>query len=134
MTEAKHKSVLRFITSARHPPYGHRTGIFAAAYELTRQPDSQYADELSILLQWFADNLPAPDKLTRSRHPRAGETAISWIKDTAFEHIEKIRELTSLLEMNGVRCEMISTDRPGYVVYEDAFQIAALPFSDTMTE
>ena len=131
MPEAKHKSVLRFITSERHPPYGHRTGIFAAAYELTRQPDSQYANEISFLLQWFADNLLVPDKLTRSRHPRAEETAISWIKDTAFEHIERIRELTSLLEMNGVRCEMIRTERPGYVVYEDEFQITALPFADT---
>ena len=33
----------------------------------------------------------------------------------------------------GVAVEMIKTERPGYIVYEDEYQIAAYPLADTKT-
>jgi hypothetical protein len=41
--------------------------------------------------------------------------------------------LAVLLEHHGIATKKIRTDRPGYVVYEDAFQVAAVPFNDTLT-
>ena len=38
-----------------------------------------------------------------------------------------------ILNEQGVRTEMITSPRPGYVVYEDEHQIAAIPFSETAT-
>jgi len=38
--------------------------------------------------------------------------------------------LIALLDNHGVRVEMIKTTRPGYVIYEDNFQIVAVPFTD----
>lgn len=42
-----------------------------------------------------------------------------------------MRSLQQILEAHGIRVEIIRTDRPGYIVYEDAYQIAAEPFQDT---
>jgi hypothetical protein len=36
-----------------------------------------------------------------------------------------------LLERHDVPVRMIKTTRPGYVVYEDNFQIVAVPFADS---
>jgi hypothetical protein len=47
------------------------------------------------------------------------------------EHLGKIRELVALLERCGVSIRRLWTKRPGYVVYEDSFQVTAIPFRDT---
>jgi hypothetical protein len=78
---------------------------------------------------------PQPRKAypVHQRYPpyyRKRQNGISWFKATAEEHISKIRELIALLENHGVRVEMIKTTRPGYVIYEDNFQIVAVPFAD----
>lgn len=57
--------------------------------------------------------------------------ALSWFKDSAHAHLERVRRLVALLESCGVVAEMITTERPGYVVYEDDFQMVAEPFADT---
>ena len=36
-----------------------------------------------------------------------------------------------ILEKHGIVVEMLETERPGYVVYEDDVQVVAEPFSDT---
>jgi hypothetical protein len=44
-----------------------------------------------------------------------------------------MRELVALLEHKAIALEELRTERPGYVVYEDEFQVAAMPFgSDTI--
>ena len=52
-------------------------------------------------------------------------------KDSAHAHLERVRRLVALLESSVVAVEMITTERPGYFVYEDEFQIVAEPFADT---
>ena len=42
-------------------------------------------------------------------------------------------EVTYLLRAHGINVEILSTERPGYVVYEDQFQIVAEPFKETCT-
>jgi len=84
--------------------------------------------------QWFKDNLKAPTKFTRSKSKapyRKKRKAISWFKDTAAEHLRRLRDINAILEQHDFRVRMITTDRPGYIVYEDDFQVAAEPFADT---
>ena len=64
-----------------------------------------------------------------ANHKQKG--ALSWFKDSAHAHLQRVRLLVALLESRGVVVEMITTERPGYVVYEDDFQIIAEPFADT---
>ena len=60
--------------------------------------------------------------------------AISWFKESAKEHIQNIREIAVILENHGISVSMITTDRPGYIVYEDEYQITAEPFVETVVD
>jgi hypothetical protein len=125
--------LIRFVTARRHPPYGHRTGLFQVAYAMRREEvlDGATQEELRGLLQWFGDHLARPERFTRSRYPRAQNTAVCWIRAEAQEHIRRLRRLAALLEAAGIPVEELRTGRPGYVVYRDAAQVVALPFADT---
>ena len=48
------------------------------------------------------------------------------------EHIGRMREYQRILEAHGIVVEMLVTQRPGYIVYEGAYQVAAYPFADTL--
>jgi len=50
------------------------------------------------------------------------------VKPAAAEHIAKMRALIGILETNGYHVSQITTDRPGYVVFEDDHQVVAEPF------
>jgi len=39
--------------------------------------------------------------------------------------------MIAILENHGVHVRTIKTVRPGYVVYEDEFQVVAAPFADS---
>jgi len=124
---------IRFVVNERHPPFGHRSGFFSTAYELRDHGSisSEELNELKNALAWFSANMERPSRFTRSKNPRATETAISWFKSSARTHIDQARKVLRILNRNGHTVEMIKTSRPGYVVFEDDFQIVAVPFSDT---
>ena len=126
-------NLIRFVTGGRHPPYGYRTGVFQAAYGLWRRnilarPEQA---ELRALLDWFNDHLAKPARLTRSQRHHARNTAVSWVRASALEHIAQLRRLATLVEASGIQVEVLQTKRPGYVVYQDHQQVVALPFADT---
>ena len=88
--------------------------------------------EIREIFKWFNKHLPRPGRMTRTRnasHKR--QKPVSWFKDSAETHLERARRLVELLESHGIVVEMITTERPGYVVYEDEFQVVAEPFADT---
>lgn len=127
-------TVLRFVAHSVHPPFGHRSGVLKIAYELrkTLPPATPGLADVMDQLKWFEANLAIPTRFTTSRHPRAKETAISWVKSGAREHVQRLRLLADLVEEIGqVAIEQIRTDRPGYIVFEDDHQIVALPYADT---
>ena len=108
-------------------------GIIQAAFDLKDAGSLSFDEELSVDLieAWFKLHLPTPRRFTRSRRRGAAYSAICWFKPTASESIRKARALASLLEARGLATQMISTRKPGYVVYEDEYQVAAVPFHDT---
>lgn len=129
---------LRFVQPARDPDTGLRTGVFVAAYRLMKEPTLDPALEAHgrNLLAWFEANLATPDRFNRTTSKgewRRVTFGLSWFKPTARLHIEKAHELRSFLAEMDVMSETLRTDRPGYIVYEDAFQIVAEPFADTPT-
>jgi hypothetical protein len=95
---------------------------------------SEHDEEiLQEIRDWFSDHLEKPARFTNAKlpHYRKRKNGISWFKASAQEHIGKIREIVAILESYDVSVRMIKTDRPGYVVYEDQFQIVAVPFADS---
>jgi hypothetical protein len=82
------------------------------------------ADELNKLHAWFNENLEKPRFFGRNRL----SLGICWFKTSATEHISRIRQMADVLERNGIYARKIRTDRPGYVTYEDEWQLVAEPF------
>lgn len=121
---------IRFVTTKQHPGTGVQMGIFSAVRLLP--PVGQVADwdeaRVAALYDWFGRNLANPTRMARSRRPNGHAAAVSWFKPTAHEHIARARELAAILEEYGVPTRVLTTERPGYVVYEDDFQVVAEPF------
>ena len=115
-----------------------RKGFFSVAYEMERLPelDQHTLGRLEETLHWFRQNLPIPARFNRSKskgfYRRTATRGLSWFKPTAEEHLAKAFALAALLEENGYAVEVLRTSRPGYIVYEDQYQVVAEPFSDSL--
>ncbi len=127
--------LIRFIIDKRDPDSGRRQGLFQAARSLrdSGQLSASDDDKLEALLAWFNEHLERPKRLAISPRPHSKSQALSWFKDSASDHIAKMREFSKILESYGAGVRMIKTDRPGYILYEDEYQVAAYPFADTET-
>ena len=126
--------LIRFVAPLPEEPF-RWTGVFQVAWCL--RDDGRLADYeeewFAGTLAWFNRELAVPHRLSRSRRAGAKARAVCWFKSSAARYIGKVRELTALLEQHGIPSTMLRTARPGYIVYEDAAQVAALPFRDTVS-
>lgn len=124
---------LRFVVSEKDEDSGRRKGIFAVAYDLRRDGKLLAYEEERVTeaIEWFKKNLKIPDRFSVSVRSNAKPKAISWYKDTALECISRMYDLKAILEMHGIFVELIKTDKPGLIVYEDEHQVTAEPFKST---
>ena len=126
---------VRFVVDQLHDSSGKRMGLFQVAGRLRRSGVTAPHDEarLAAALSWFGEHLHKPDRFARSRRPHRAAQAICWFKVSASEHLARMREIAEILEAYSWRVEMITSRHPGYITYEDDFQVAACPFADTPT-
>jgi len=126
---------IRFVIHRKDEDSRRRQGLFQAMSRLEYEGVLLPYERASYdeIYSWFRKNLKKPRRFSRSSRPHAKKVAISWFKDTAKEHIAKMYAITQILEAHGVSIDVIRTERPGYIVYEDTYQVTAEPFSDTMT-
>ena len=126
---------LRFITSGIDEDSEREVGLFHAVFELRDSGKLSVEEEarLKEISDWFDENLEKPKRFTTSKPPhyRKKSKALSWFKDGAEEHLSRIREISEILRHHNIPTRMLKTDRVGYIVYEDQFQIVAEPFADT---
>ncbi len=129
---------MRFVLARRHPDSGVEEGLFSAAYALRTAKDlsPESRRTLEEALSWFERNLPTPKRFNRTGSKgfyRRNARGIAWFRDSAHEHLLRMHQLRHILESHGHAVELIQGDRLGYIVYEDAVQVVAEPFSDTRT-
>lgn len=126
---------IRFVIPELDRRSHHRQGLFQAAHWLRDIGALTPVDEmlLGIILEWFDANLKVPPRPSLSTRGGRQRKALSWYRDTAHEHIDKMRDMQAVLERYDTPVEMITTRRLGYVLYEDEFQVVAYPFGDTAT-
>jgi hypothetical protein len=121
---------LRFVVPEIDEDSGRELGVFHAVRNLREEGklDPHEEDEHDLIRTWFNENLEKPTRFTASKPPyyRKKSKAISWFKD---EHLSRVRSLVAILQNHGVLVQTLTTDRVGYTVYEDAFQIVAEPFA-----
>jgi hypothetical protein len=120
------REYIRFVIGRKDEDSHVEQGIFQAAglaLEWQNITGSD-ADELNELRAWFSENLEKPASFGRDKL-RLG---ICWFKTGAVEHISRIWEMVRILECNGIYVKKIRTAKPGYVIYEDEWQLVAEPF------
>lgn len=126
--------LVRFVISHIDNDSQRSLGIFHAAFGLRDQGVLYpYEEEhLRELMRWFNANLEKPTRFTSSKPPyyRKRNGAISWFKDSAVEHISRMREMAAIVENHGLAVRMLKSDKVGYIAYEDEWQVVADPFSD----
>lgn len=130
---------LRFCVPALDADSGEPEGLVQVAYRL-RDEASVALDDRNVLaevLRWLEQNLEEPDRFNRTTSKgawRRSARGLSWFKDTARDHLERMRELARVLDAYGYAVTVITETRIGYIVYEDRFQVVAEPFADTKRE
>ena len=123
---------LRFVVSDIDEDSGRELGVFHAVRNLRSDGKLQPQEEKQhdVIREWFNEHLERPTRFTASKPPYNAKSpkAISWFKDSASEHIKRVRELVKILHHHGISVQMLKTDRVGYIVYEDEYQVVAEPF------
>jgi hypothetical protein len=120
------REYVRFVIGRKDEDSHVEQGIFQAAARALewRSITDSDADELNELRTWFCQNLEKPTSFGRDKL-RLG---ICWFKTGSTEHISRIWEMVQILERNGIYVKKVRTDKPGYVIYEDEWQLVAEPF------
>lgn len=129
---------IRFVLARRNSDSGVEDGIFGLAYELRNSPQVEADDRAALIenLDWFEKRLETPARFNRTKSKgfyRRKTRGVAWFKDTAGEHLARMHQIKGILERYGHPVVMLSETRVGYVVYDDAYQVVAEPFSDTQT-
>jgi hypothetical protein len=122
---------VRFVTELRDEKTSHHVGVFRSVWPLEERIAKEDVEQIEALLAWFRKWLRVPDRFARSKKTHAHKKAICWFKDSSFRCISKAKEIVAILEKNGIETRRLVTRKPGYIVYEDYHQIAAVPFRDT---
>jgi hypothetical protein len=120
------RSYVRFVVGWKDKDSHVEQGIFQAVAQAieSRSITGSDAKELNELRGWFSENLEAPTSFGRGTL----SLGICWFKTGANEHISRVWRIIKVLERNGIYVKKIKTDRPGYLIYEDEWQVVAEPF------
>lgn len=126
---------VRFVTSTIDKDSGKRRGVFQGIADLVdaNELSEHELEELQGIRKWFNQHLKKPDRFARSQRKNAAPKAISWYKSRATDYVSRMHAMCRILNEHGVSTEMITSARPGYIVFEDEHQIAAVPFAETAT-
>ena len=129
---------VRFVTGVSDPDDGTPLGVFAACYDLLRDEDTDetMAAELRAYLDWFKEHLDTPDSFTRHAFMGRGSSgeqgkALCWYRSSSQNFIRHMWTLVRILREHGITVTKITTDNPGYVAYEDEYQVVAIPVAGT---
>lgn len=114
---------LRFVVGSESDPARIQSGLFVETEYLRKNGHLEAYQEKLVreAFAFFNKNLPCPPFSRKNW----SSDAISWFKDTAHEFIDRMRDLTFILEENDLLVRILKTEKPGMILYEDEFQVIA---------
>ena len=120
---------IRFITEFINEYDEKETGVFQALGFLLRSYHVQDYDatRLEEIRTWFSKYLDKPTKFNKSKSKNNENAAICWYKSNSKEHIKRMYDLIPIFENYDIVITVIKRENPGYIIYEDKYQIATLP-------
>lgn len=130
--------LIRFAGRDLDPASGRPLGIFQLAAELAnsrRLPASDHR-RLTALRTWFNEHLAQPRRFShwkdgwrRSAYGwQRQPIAISWFRSDAVQCLKYAEAMADLLRTYGIHVDRLTCTNPGYITYEDEYQVVAVPF------
>ena len=120
---------LRFITQFKNETGEYESGVFQASEFLRLNSNTFNYDKESLtrIKYWFSANLDRPDRFSKSKSKNPHNNALSWFKDSATEHLKRMYEIKEILERYEIQVEVVKRENPGYIIYEDDYQVTTIP-------
>ncbi len=118
---------VRFVVGTDAENAAWLTGILTEA-RLLRDAGELYdheSEQLEAVYQWFNEHVPCPPFEKKLRTGEWTREAVSWFRADAGGPIQRMWDIVAILREHGVAVRMVSTERPGCVVYEDDYQVVA---------
>ena len=116
---------LRFISREQDENSRSFVGVFTHVYRIRNSEEllPHEKETLEHSLGWLKMHLKVPAVLK----DEGNERAICWFKDTAKRPMEHVWQLVHLLRDHGIHMELVKTNDPGVILYEDGWQVVAKP-------
>src|SRR5437588_13028 len=114
---------VRFVVGSDAENAAWLTGVVTMARVL-RDEGELYAFESELLediYDWFNEHLPCPPFGEKLRSGEWSSDAVSWFRADAKEPLRRIWDLVAILREHGVPVRLVTTDKPGKIVYSDRF-------------
>lgn len=105
---------------------GVEVGVFVAVIHLQRAGRLFAAEEVAWfdIDHWFRAHLPYPPFYEDGN----SIGAVTWFRDPLPDEISnRVDQLRIILADHGVEHDLVRSDDPGEIVYEDRFQIGVVP-------
>ena len=117
----------RYCASYVSPHTNERYGIFVAVWHLVRDKKVSPEDEAAYwkARAWFEENLPIPPFHATGNQERA----VTWFKEAApgSRIVQELKVYHDIAARYGTEIELVSSDSPGVIIYEDDYQIGTIP-------
>jgi len=118
---------VRFVVGADKENSAWLTGVIAEARILS-DGGRLYRYESELIeetFSWLNEYLPCPPFKAKLRSGEWTRDAVCWFRAEAKKSVGRIWDLVAVLREHGVLVRLVSTEKPGKIVYEDQYQIVA---------
>jgi hypothetical protein len=83
------------------------------------------AERLEQVFDWFNAHLPVPPFSKKLRSSEWTRSAVSWFRHEATRPLRCIWDIVAILKEHGLAVRMVTTKKPGKIVYADEYQVVA---------
>ena len=103
------------------------TGIITVASKLCERGElfDHESELLEEIFAWFNQHLPCPPFRAKFCSGEWTPNAVCWFRDRAGEPLRRAWDIVAILKEHGTNVRLVTTVRPGKVVYHDRFQVVA---------
>jgi hypothetical protein len=118
---------VRFVVGTDADNAAWLTGIFTMARDLRDRGVlfTYEAERLQEIYDWFNEHLPCPPFQRMLGSGKWTRNAVAWFRADAKEPVGRMWDIVAILREHGVPVRMVTTERPGKIVYEYAYQVIA---------
>ena len=118
---------VRFVVGTAAENVAWLTGVITEARLLRDRGElhSYESERLEEIFDWLNEHLPCPPFGEKLRSGEWTRDAVTWFRPEAKGPIGRMWDIVAILQEHGVSIRMVTSERPGKIVYEDDYQVVA---------